>query len=69
MILYIPDSWIKHPENKGKIDKLIAEYKAVHHTSMTQGREDELDRKRKTLEIIRQLIEMGETEIAAYLRP
>ena len=66
---YIPDFWIKHPENKEQIEKLVREYNAINYTDIYQGTADELERRAKSSIIIRKLYEIGETEIAANLRP
>ena len=68
MSTYIPDLWIKHPENKEQIEKLVREYDAIHYTDILQSTEDGLERQAKTTIIIRKLYEIGETEIAAMLR-
>ena len=68
MSTYIPDFWIKHPENKEQIEKLVREYNAIN-TDIYQGTADELERRAKSSIIIRKLYEIGETEIAANLRP
>ena len=69
MSTYIPDLWIKHPENKEQIEKLVREYNAINYTDIYQGTADELERRAKSSIIIRKLYEIGETEIAANLRP
>lgn len=68
MNTYIPDLWIKYPENKEQIDKLVREYDAINYTDILQSTEDGLERQAKTTIIIRKLYEIGETEIAAMLR-
>lgn len=68
MSTYIPDLWIKHPENKDQIEKLVREYDAINYTDILQSTEVGLERQAKTTIIIRKLYEIGETEIAAMLR-
>ena len=67
MSTYIPDFWIKHPENKEQIEKLVREYNAINYTDIYQGTADELERRAKSSIIIRKLYEIGEMEIAAIL--
>ena len=69
MSTYIPDLWIKHPENKDQIEKLVREYDATNYTDILQSTEDGLERQAKTTIIIRKLYEIGEMEIAAILGP
>ena len=66
---YIPAFWIKHPENKEQIEKLVREYNAINYTDIYQSTEDELERWAESSIVIRKLYEIGETEIAASLRP
>ena len=60
MSTYIPDFWIKHPENKEQIEKLVQEYNAINYTDIYQGTADELERRAKSSIIIRKLYEIGE---------
>ncbi|MDB6353645.1 hypothetical protein PH235_08745 [Trichococcus sp. K1Tr] len=68
MNTYIPDLWIKHPENKEQIEKLVREYDAINYTDILQSEEDGLERRAKTTIIVQKLYEIGEIEIAAMLR-
>ena len=65
----IPDLWIKHPENKAQIGKLVREYDSINYTDILQSTEDGLERRAKTTIIVRKLYEIGEMEIAAILGP
>jgi len=65
----IPDLWIKHPENKAQIGKLVREYDSINYTDILQSTEDGLERRAKTTIIVRKLYEIGETEITAILGP
>ena len=69
MSTYIPNLWIKYPENKNQIEKLVWEIDSINYTDILQSTEDELERWAKTTIIVRKLYEIGETEIAANLRP
>lgn len=69
MSTYIPNLWIKYPENKEQIEKLVREYNAINYTDIYQSTEDELERWAESSIVIRKLYEIGETEIAASLRP
>ena len=66
MSTYIPDLWIKHPENKEQIEKLVRD-DSINYTDILQSTEDGLERRAKTTIIIQKLYEIGETEIAAIL--
>lgn len=69
MSTYIPNLWIKHPENKDQIEKLVREYDAINYTDILQSMEDGLERRAKTTIIVRKLYEIGEMEIVAILGP
>ena len=66
---YIPDLWIKHPENKDQdqIEKLVWEFDSINYTDILQSTEDGLEGRAKTTIIVRKLYEIGEMEIAAIL--
>ena len=69
MSTYIPDFWIKHPENKDQdqIEKLVWEFDSINYTDILQSTEDGLEGRAKTTIIVRKLYEIGEMEIAAIL--
>ena len=67
MSTYIPDLWIKHPENKDQIEKLVWEFDSTNYTDILQSTEDGLEGRAKTTIIVRKLYEIGEMEIAAIL--
>ena len=69
MSTYIPDLWIKHPENKDQIEKLVREYDAINYTDILQSMENGLERRAKTTIVVQKLYEIGEMEIAARLGP
>ena len=69
MSTYIPDLWIKHPENKDQIEKLVWEFDSTNYTDIVQSTEDGLDGRAKTTIVVQKLYEIGEMEIAARLGP
>lgn len=56
MSTYIPDFWIKHPENKEQIEKLVWEIDSINYKCILQSRGDGLERWAKTTIIVQKIV-------------